>query len=93
MVPCTGESPPTGQVAKEGNFASQSSNKLTISTVNRLNLREAEQLLPNKKSPLQPCKPDEMWLQDKVMKRAKRYSIHAGIETLRRILHDYRVFP
>jgi hypothetical protein len=44
MVPCTGESPPTGQVAKEGNFASQSSNKLTISTINRLNLREAEQL-------------------------------------------------
>jgi hypothetical protein len=32
---CTGESPPTGQVAREGNFAS----------INRLNLREAEQLL------------------------------------------------
>jgi hypothetical protein len=44
MVPCTGESPPTGQVAKEGNFASRSSNKLRISTINRLNLREAEQL-------------------------------------------------
>jgi hypothetical protein len=39
---CTGESPPTGQVAKEGNFASQRSNKLAISTVNQLNLREAE---------------------------------------------------
>jgi hypothetical protein len=41
---CTGESPPTGQVIKEGNFASRSSNKLTISTINRPNLREAEQL-------------------------------------------------
>jgi hypothetical protein len=42
MVPCTGESPPTGQVAKEGNFASQSSNKLTTATENWLNLWETE---------------------------------------------------
>jgi putative ABC transport system ATP-binding protein len=36
--------PSLPQIAEEGNFVSQSSNKLTISTMDRPNLREAEQL-------------------------------------------------
>jgi hypothetical protein len=36
--------PSLPQVAKKGDFASQSLNKLRIPTVNQLNLREAEQL-------------------------------------------------
>jgi L-ascorbate metabolism protein UlaG (beta-lactamase superfamily) len=38
--------PSLAQVAREDNFAAQSSNKLRIPTINRLNLRETEQLLP-----------------------------------------------
>ncbi len=39
------QSPPTGQVAREGNYATQSSNKLTISTINPLNLPHGGALL------------------------------------------------